>query len=110
MLLLERRNPLQAALMRIRYEVLLFLLSVSLVYFGARVFRMLFLTLGVRGMCPKCGTVYIKRSTRRWYDLPYRAMRFSAYRCSICDFRFHLPRQQESLNAIGPSVNRGARI
>jgi hypothetical protein len=79
--------------MRIRYEVLLFLFSAVLVYLGARMFQILYLTKGVDGMCPNCGGTHIKPSMRlRVEDIPYLAFRFAAYRCLDCDYRYHRPR------------------
>ncbi len=87
--------------MRIRYEILLFLVACAIVYSCARFIRMIYLTRGMRAMCPKCGTVYVRPSSRTLADLPFRALRLAAYRCTICDFRFHRPRvHMEDENAV----------
>jgi hypothetical protein len=79
--------------MRIRYEVSLSILGLAVAWFGAHVFRIIFLTVGMKGLCPKCGTAYIRQSRpRRLADLPFRILGLVAYRCTICDLRFRRTR------------------
>jgi hypothetical protein len=68
------------------------MISVAFVYFVAKIIQTLYLTKGVGGMCPHCGGAYLKTSTPRLVDLPFRLLRFVAYRCLICDARFHRTR------------------
>jgi hypothetical protein len=43
------------------------------------------------GQCPHChqkGT--LRRSRPRWYDLPFRFAGMKAWRCMLCNRRFHV--------------------
>jgi DNA-directed RNA polymerase subunit RPC12/RpoP len=81
--------------MRLRYEIIFAFACIAFVYFAAQIFRMLYLSKGMKDACPNCGGNYIKTSTpRRVMDLPFKVFRFVAYRCMICDFRFHRRRIQ----------------
>ena len=40
--------------------------------------------------CPECHDGEgLRRSRPRWYDLPFRLIGMRAYRCLMCDRRFH---------------------
>lgn len=89
--------------MRIRYKILASLLGLAVAYFAVHVFRIIFLTAGMKGTCPNCGAVYIRQSTQRpLADLPFRIFGLVPYRCMICDLRFQRTR-------IRPVPKRGKR-
>jgi hypothetical protein len=99
-----RRKNGAGRTMRIRYQILLSFFSLALVYLAARVIRMLYLTRGVRAICPKCGSVFLRPSSRRSVsDLPFRVLRLAAYRCSICDFRFHCAKVEAQEKSAAPN-------
>ena len=76
--------------MRLAYGILLFLLISAVVYMAAKIFRLIFLNVGVeRNTCPNCGSSYLKRSSpRKFTDFPYRIFGLRAFRCSSCAARF----------------------
>jgi hypothetical protein len=76
--------------MRIRYEIALFLLAMGLAYLAARIVQSVYLNRGLKtNLCPNCGSIYVKRSSRRLLtDLPFRLFRLRPYRCTLCQARF----------------------
>jgi hypothetical protein len=77
--------------MRIRYQILLFLLVAWVAYLGARIVRTMFLNSGIgKNICLHCGAVYIKPSSPKpLADLPFRIFGLIPYRCTVCGKRFY---------------------
>jgi hypothetical protein len=79
--------------MRVRYQIALVLLGLAVACVGGRLFWAMFLSMGRRDICPRCGAANINESAARSYtDRSFRMIRLNAYRCGSCDFRFHRPR------------------
>jgi hypothetical protein len=76
--------------MRMRYEIALFLIGMGLTYLASRIVQTVYLNRGLKtNLCPNCGSIYVKRSSRRRLtDLPFRLFRLLPYRCTLCQVRF----------------------
>lgn len=87
--------------MRIRYEIALFLVVVAILYVASKVFWAVFMNIGMeKNLCPSCGSSYIKKSTPQWlHDFPYRLFGLHAFRCTVCEIRFHAFREPSELQA-----------
>jgi hypothetical protein len=81
--------------MRIRYLVALGLLVLGLLVQVVRSFYFIYLSMGQKNICPRCGAIYINKSKQRGLtDLLYQLFGCIPYRCTVCELRFHRPRVQ----------------
>jgi hypothetical protein len=82
--------------MRIRYQIVLYMLVTGVAYFGARIVRTMFLNNGLeRNICLHCGAVYIKTSSPQpLADLPFRIFGLIPFRCTVCGKRFYGARKR----------------
>jgi transposase-like protein len=95
--------------MRIRYVILLFLLAFAVAYALAKILRPIILNIGVeKNICPNCGSSYIRKSSRRKGDLPYRIFGLRPFRCTLCEVRFFAFREPSEIGAA--SGSRTARV
>jgi hypothetical protein len=79
--------------MRIRYQVGLGLLVLTLLYALFR--RLVAMLLSGKGttICPHCGSRYIHVSnTQAYIDSLFRIFGCLAYRCRVCNLRFYRPK------------------
>lgn len=104
--------------MRIRSEIALGLLILTVLYMVCKIVRQMLLTAGLDLICPNCGASFTKPSTpRRFRDLPYRIFFMRPYRCVTCERRFFAfpPREEKgrllrtatAQNVGAPSRNGG---
>jgi hypothetical protein len=81
--------------MRIRYQVALGLLGLGILIQVVRSLYFIYLSMGQKNICPRCGALYINLSRRRGLgDLLYHLVGCIPYRCTVCELRFHRPRVQ----------------
>jgi hypothetical protein len=79
--------------MRIRYKIALVAMALTLCVSLLQNIRMVYLSMGTKSICPKCGSGYIRLArTPALIDRVYRLFGLFPYRCHTCDGRFHRPK------------------